>query len=130
MGKTSATARDKWKKAHYQQVNISVKREIAAAFKAACKADNISVTGELSNFMGSRSGYRSECKTAKDLLATRGGRRKLLRGLMQQLEQIKDAEERYRDAIPENLQGSANYDAAEQSISVIEEVLDALSDAY
>jgi hypothetical protein len=50
--------------------------------------------------------------------------------LIGQLEEIKEAESRYCDAIPENLTGSVRYDNAQQSIIAMEEALEALCTAY
>ena len=53
-------------------------------------------------------------------------RRKNLRGIADQLEELKASleelqseEEEYRDNIPENMQGSERYEAAEEAISNI-----------
>lgn len=134
MGKTSSAVKNRWNAAHYVQIKIAVKPEIAVAFKEACKKGNVSVTGVLSDYMTAYIGKPVDsdrpdrCK--KDLLATRPGRRKLLNSLICQLEGIKDAEEAYKDRIPENLHGSVNYDAAVQSIDEMEEALESLGRAY
>ena len=39
------------------------------------------------------------------------------------LEELKDEEEEYRDNMPENLQGSERYDAAELAVDDLEEAL-------
>jgi len=130
MSKTSNAAKDRWRKANYTQVNISVKPEIAAAFKTACEADNVSIAGEITKFMETRCGFHTLRKPPKDLLASRSGRRKLMRILVVDLDRIREAEEAYRDSIPDNLCGSVNYEAAEESIAAIEDALNALIDAY
>lgn len=52
------------------------------------------------------------------------------------LESLKEEEEEYRDNIPENLQGSARYETAEEAcdnldtaVSSIEEVIEAITEA-
>jgi len=130
MGKTSNKVKDKWNSTNYTQIKAAVRPEIAAAFKAACQADNVSMNSELSRFMESRGADVSALKPEKDLLASRGRRGKLLGALIEQLERIKDAEETYKENIPENLQGSVRYENAEQAIEALEEALEALYGAY
>jgi len=131
MGKTSNSTKDKWNKSHYVQVKIRVSPEVAAAFKAVCEANSMSISGTLSKFMEERCGKIPTINNpGKDLFSTRGGRRKLMDAIIRQLEDIKDAEEQYLEAIPANLQGSTRYDAAEQCISEIEEALDSLGRAF
>ena len=59
-------------------------------------------------------------------MSTKRQRRAAIRSIMQQLEQIKAAEERYRDNIPENLQGSVVFEKADQYVSLLDEALDLL----
>jgi len=131
MNKTLNSNKYQWNKEHYTQIKVSVKPEIAIAFKNICKSDKLSMAGEITKFTIERSSNIPILnKPEKDLLKTRGGRRNLLNTLIQKLGEIKDAEEQYRDNIPINLQGSINYDAAEQCISEIEEALDVLNRAF
>ena len=44
------------------------------------------------------------------------------------LEDLKGEEEEYRDNMPENLQGSEKYEAADAAVSAMEEALDAIPD--
>jgi len=115
----------------YMQLKVSISAELAAAFKASCQTDKVSMASELSNFMAIRSGIGLEAEAqGRDLLSSRGGRRKRITELMQELEQIKCAESRYRDAIPENLCGSIRYDNAEESVNALEEAIATLAEAY
>jgi hypothetical protein len=127
MGKTSSAAKNKWCSANYTQIKISVKPELATAFKATCKSGSITVTGDLSRYMVERCSMAANQKRpAKDQLATRGGRRKLLAQACRQIEQILEAETRYFENIPPNLRGAANYEAVEQCIADITEALELL----
>jgi hypothetical protein len=131
MGRTSNAAKDRWNAAHYTQIKVSVPPEIAAAFKAACAADGVSMACDLSAYMAGRGESVPAGKRPKpNPTETRPNRRKLTVTLIRTLEQMRDAEETYRDNIPENLQGSARYEAAEQSVSAIEDAIEILSDAY
>ena len=66
----------------------------------------------------------------KDPFATRKQRRVAVAAILIQMEQLLFAEERYRDNIPENLQGSKWYEGAETSIAVMNEVIDLMSEIY
>jgi hypothetical protein len=115
----------------YRQVKVSVLPEVASAFKAACKADKVSMASEISGFMAARAGFGGHLgRPKKDLLESRGGRRKLMDMAIGQLERIKDAEEQYKSNMPENLCGSPNYEAAEQCVACIEDALGLLEEAF
>ena len=58
--------------------------------------------------------------------STKRLRRAAIHKIIQELEQIKDCEEQYRDKIPENLQGGAFFDGAEEFISYLDSAIEAL----
>jgi molecular chaperone GrpE (heat shock protein) len=62
-------------------------------------------------------------------------RRKSLRDIIDQLEELKDAldtlkeeEEEYRDNIPENMQGSERYEIAEAACDNLDSAVDSLDE--
>lgn len=62
-------------------------------------------------------------------------RRKSIQDVASQLEELKSTlediqgeEEKYRDNIPENLQGSARYEAADEACDTLGEAVDGLED--
>lgn len=62
-------------------------------------------------------------------------RRKNIQDIANQLDEVKSAledvlheEEEYRDNIPENLQGSARYDAADEACDTLSGAVDGLED--
>jgi len=131
MSKTSAVSKNKWISSNYVQIKVAIKPDIAKAFKDVCKADNVSITEELRGFMEMRGGLtNNKNKPKKELLKTRSGRRKSMNILCRQLELIKEAELFYCNNIPTNLQGSANYEIAEESISDMEEAIEIISRVY
>jgi hypothetical protein len=131
VGKTSSAAKNKWIAKRYSQIKIAIDPELAESFKSLCRAENTTVTGELSGFMSGRCRNEAPPKRAeKEPLSTRGGRRKLTGELIAMLEDIKDAEAAYLSNIPTNLQNSVNYENAEQCINALEEALDALYGAF
>ena len=130
MGITSNEAKQRWNAAHYTQVKVSVSSELAAAFKAKCAADGVSMASILSRFMSEVTSGHHAVKNPIDPYKTRPQRRKALNIMIAQLGSIMDAEQSYLDNIPENLQNSRFYDAAEHSISVFDEALNILAEAY
>ena len=130
MGKTSNNIKNKYNRENYVQIKVSVKPETAAAFKAVCESLNVSMASELSGFMASRTNIPALGRSETDFLTSRGGRRKLVCALIEQLEQIKTFEERYRENIPANLEGSERYENAEHSVSSLEEAIEILKEAY
>jgi len=141
MPSPSSKSKQRWNASHYRQLKISVNPDTATLFKAACAANNVSMAGVLSKFMDEYSHTDSkgerQSKTgprAKDrplnLFETRRKRHDAVNNIKLQMEQLMIAEERYRDAIPENLQGSKWYDAADHSIELIQEIIELLSEAY
>lgn len=65
-----------------------------------------------------------------DNFTTRPNRRIATERLIRQLELIKEAEERYMDNIPGNLQGSVVYEKAESTVSALDEAIELLASAY
>ena len=130
MGQTSTQSKQQWNDAHYTQVKISVKPDLAAAFKATCSVANVSMAHMLSRFMAEFCDF--EVINDKPLIdvSTRGKRRKIIHSIVQQVECVKVAEETYRDNIPANLQSSIVFDNADQCVSLLEEAIDLLNSAY
>jgi hypothetical protein len=130
MGRTSNESKDRWNAANYTQIKVSVNSQIAASFKASCKADEVSMAKVLSDFMATKGGMSAGNHAVPDMLSSRAGRRELVGELAATLELVKEAEEQYRDNIPENLKESVRHENAEHSIESIEEALSLLLEAY
>jgi hypothetical protein len=107
-----------------KQVKISVASDLAIAFKQACDAANITMTEKLSQYMAEYT--NTAMKKPEVSYTTKRQRRTAVKSIIRQLEQIKAYEERYRDNIPENLQGSIVYDNADECVSWLEESIDIL----
>ena len=112
------------------QVKISVSPEVARAFKAACAANGVSMAAVLSDCMSRYSGAAARKRGYAPNLSTRRQRRAAAQEAASLLERIRDNEGRYRDNIPENLQGGSAYEAAEQCVAMLDEALDLLGSAY
>jgi len=106
--------------ARLTQVKVSVDPEIAAAFKAACAAANISMAAELSRYMVDYANGLVKPKAAPDY-TTRRKRRAALARIIAELEQIKAAEENLIDNAPGNLRDAPIYETAEELIDALEE---------
>ena len=86
------------------------------------------MASEISRFMSGQKGSNNYTKPIS--VKTRQLRRKAIISLIQQTEAILDAELQYRDNIPINLQNASIYEAAEQAVSALEEVLNNLYEVY
>jgi len=129
-------ARTKWNAENYTQVKFYAEPKLAAAFKTACTASGVSMASVLSQFMADYCDEPPSQKQKKPLTttepdySTRGKRRSALRIMTARIEALKDAEEEYKDRIPENLQGGERYEAAERDVSLMETALESLCEAY
>ena len=131
MGNASNRAKAKWNAAHYTQVKIAVDLEIAIAFKAACATSGVSMAGELSKHMSEYGAIVKKVKpTSAYDVSTRKRRRRIVATVAHMMEQVRDGEICSHENVPENLQGSSAYESAEESISVIENVIELLDTIY
>ncbi|MDR2570142.1 MAG: hypothetical protein LBD23_07565 [Oscillospiraceae bacterium] len=114
-----------------KQVKITVEPEIANAFKKVCEDNGVSMTSEISHFMEERANIFYKSKKMKKIKRNdRGGRRKEIAKYIIQLEKIRDAENDYKNKIPENLQSGAAYESAEQTVDLLEQAIDILNEAF
>jgi DNA gyrase/topoisomerase IV subunit B len=124
---TSAKVKARWNAANYAQVKVSVRPDIADAFKAACTAAGISMAGELSRVMAEYAAMTPPIKTVHmkteelDSVSTMKKRQNTVRTMTALLEQVKDAEEQFVGNAPENLQSAPIY---EKSGEYVDEALE------
>jgi len=130
MPNPSNASKQRWNASRYTQMKFNIKQDIASAFKATCTVAGVSMASVISVFMLKYSQLPVKNKLPPDLFATRRLRRKYVKNIIMQMEQLLIAEERGRDNTPENLQGSKWHEAAEQSIDVIQEVISLLEEIY
>lgn len=110
-------------------MKVSVDSELAEGFKLVCAAEGVSMTDEISRFMEARTGVRRYGQNP-GRISTRRRRRKAVRDIIIFLHSVADAEETYRDNIPENLRGGDAFDAAEEAIEAINEAVALLEGAF
>jgi hypothetical protein len=115
----------------YKQIKMSVEPTLAESFKNACMNSGVSMASEFSAFMADRIGALSGL-AAKPTACydTRYKRRHHIDLIIHQLEAIMTFEAAYRDRIPANLQAGPAYEAAEQAVDSLEQVIDLLRDTY
>jgi len=128
-------AKANWNSSHYVQIKVSVYPEVADAFKAACAAAGGSMAGVLSRYMAEYSAapksQNANTKAATvDLVSTKKKRGNTVRGLVQTLALVRDAEEQAMENTPENLRGAGNYEASEERVCSMDEALDILENLY
>ena len=136
MPNIASKAKARWNAANYAQVKVSVRPDIADAFKAACAAAGISMAGELSRFMAEYAVMTTPAKTVSmktketDSVSTMKKRRNTVRAVKALLEQVKDAEEQFIGNAPENLQNAPIYEKAGEYVEVLENIIEQLGDIY
>jgi ssRNA-specific RNase YbeY (16S rRNA maturation enzyme) len=132
MGNAATKAKQKWNKEHYRQIKVSVPHVVAQRFKAACALTDTSMSAELVKFMAAYAEVTDVLpahteKRGLTPLASKGKRRKLLGDIFRRLQEIRAAEETYRDFIPENMEERVRR--AEESLDVLDAALESLGEA-
>ena len=123
-------AKQRWNSEHYQQINISVPKELASTFKLHCTTNSLTVAGEIARLMREALDLPSTVKKKEKPVAqrfdTRRYRRIAMKNIIVQLEEIKAAEEAYGGNIPEQLQDT-NAAGIDDAISTIDTVIEELT---
>ena len=125
-------AREKWNAEHYAQINISVDKKLAAEFKTACAGRGVSIASAVKTFMATYSCLEEKPSDTlpKARKPSRGIRRREVCAIVNALGIILAEEEEYYENIPQNLAGSVRAEAAEESVSMLSEAIELLSEAY
>ena len=108
-----------------KQLKITVDASLISSFKDACDTANLSMASVLARFMADFAGTKLNSKSKSDF-ATRRLRRAAIKAIIKQHEQIRDWELRSMDNTPINLQGTENYERADELVNMIDEVIDLL----
>ena len=128
-GKTSNVSKQKWNAVHYTQIKVSVNPELASAFKMKCAASGAFITSVLTMFMAGYS-RRTAVRKPQAVYDTRRQRRQCVKRILLQLKAIKDAEEAFKENIPDNLRGAHHNENADIAIEAIDEAIGLLESAY
>jgi hypothetical protein len=113
-----------------KQVKIYAEPESANAFKALCEKGGTSVSAELSAYMRKRTHLKEPTSAAGSHTDRRWQRKAAVRRTIALPERILDAEESYRDNIPENLSGGPMAEAAEATVDRLAAAIEELAEAY
>ena len=70
------------------------------------------------------------CDATTYTVKTRRDRKRFLETNITQITAIRDAEDRFMDNIPENLCGSAQYEIADQAVSLLDEIIEMMREVY
>jgi len=130
---TTIQARQKWTLENYNQVKVSVPKDLAINFKKACADSNIPMAQVLKQAMTDFCGQKKtkmRPTQKKPQVDTRQKRRKAVAIALEIVEEARDAEVAYLEAIPENLQKSSRYEDAEACVAALEDAIRALEDAF
>ena len=113
------------------QLKVSIEKELAQRFKRHCISNGVSMAEKLTQLMEAETKAKpAQNSDARPSLDTRKQRRNATQKIVVLLESIKDYEEMYAYNIPANLQGSANFEAAEQAIDALDQAVCLLNDAF
>jgi hypothetical protein len=126
----SAT-RKQWNAANYKQMNLSICPELLESFRIACEKNGASMRKVITTFMSEYAELPTQAKGPKAVsFNERKHRRKAVAAIIEQLSMIHDAEERYKENIPENLVHSSRYVSAEQAVNSLSDAIDLLGETY
>jgi hypothetical protein len=113
-----------------KQMKIYAEPELAEAFKILCAKSDTSVMAELNEYMRRRTHLKEPTTVTGNRTDKRHQRKAVTRRIASLLGQIRDAEESYRDRIPENLSGGPMAEAADETVRCLEEAISLIQDAY
>jgi len=124
-------SKKRWNAAHYKQLNISASPELIEAFRATCEQNGNSMRKVLTEFMASYAATPPDPKQQKNMgYNERKHRRKAVETMAVQLAMICEAESSYKENMPDNLKNSSRYEAAEQTVEILEEAMELLGGAF
>jgi hypothetical protein len=133
-------AKRRWNAAHYTQLNVSLPQDMAAAYKAQCAEQGLSQAGEIALLVATWLGLEApvaakppkpkKAKPAEVNVSDRRHRRAAVERIHDDLESIRDAEQEYRDNMPDNLQSGMRAEAADTAIEQLDTAITALEQAY
>jgi len=122
--------RKRWNAENYKQLNVALSPDLAAAFMSACEANNEpsrQVVARLISEYTSKPPPRKRAAAAADY-STRKARRAAARAILDQLEELREAEEWYRDNIPESMYN--RREGAENAVAAYEDAIAAMEELY
>jgi hypothetical protein len=111
-----------------EEATIQIEVNLLKEFETACKESGTPMTELLSEYMRDivTNHKQKGLEKPKDdpKYSTRGKRRRVINSIIQQLELVREWEERSRDNTPENFRECESYERYEEIIDMLDEVLD------
>ena len=124
-------SRKRWNATNYKQMNIAVRPDLSENFRTACERNQIPMREVLTGFMAAYSTAPALPKSPKrPSYNERRQRRKAVADVLAQLVEIRNAEENYKENIPENLKTSSRYESAEHAVDALGEAIELLESAF
>ena len=109
-----------------RQLKVHVPLDVFIALKNMSASRGVSMSAVITKLITEAAGINKRSLKLDPDYSTRRRRNAAIENIIKQLQSIKEYEERYRDNIPENLQNSVVYEAAESHIEWLDEVLELL----
>jgi len=107
-----------------QQIKFTIDSDIVSSFRARCALAGVSMASVISQLMKTC----QPTKAAEIKIDTRPHRKKAALEYIGSLEDLLQAEEQYRDAIPEQFE--LRYETADHSCEQLAQAISILEDAY
>ena len=126
-------SRKKWNAANYRQLNVALSVELAEKFRVACEANGEPMRQVVVRLISEYSGNVPESHPKTRISAnadysTRSKRKTVLTTVLEQLCDLRDAEEDYKNAIPESMYNK--LESAESVVEAYENAVAILEDLY
>ena len=126
-------AKERWLEKNYASIKVSVRQNIALAFKETCRERRQSQASVLKDAMinyvdAEIPPQENKTKKTSDKNDSRRKRKKNICDIVSQLEQVLEAEERYCDGIPDNFVN--RREVSEETIERLSEAISSLTEAY
>jgi hypothetical protein len=113
-----------------KQLKVSIDAKLVAAFKADCDTEGVSMAARIAALIRAEVASPPVAPPVRPSLLTRRQRRQAARRCAKEAERILDAEEAYRERIPENLSGGEAYCAADEAAAALSEAAELLYEAF
>jgi len=106
------------------QIKFTIESDIVSKFKGRCKTEGVSMTSVIRQYMETG----KPTKNIRLKTDTRPFRKKAVLEIISMLNDIMQAEEQYRDSIPEQFQ--SRYETSNQTCEQLSQAIICLEDAF
>ena len=130
MSDNNYESQKRWNSAKYKQMNLKINPGLTEAFRIACEQNGNSMRKVLVEYMSMYATVLPVLKKPDKGYDERGHRRKSVRVIVGQLMEIREAEESYKENMPENLKNSSRYIDAKQTVEVLDKAIELLGESF